>query len=159
MMSNSTTLRAARLCFLTTFTRVWLPRHLPFLDLADAPDIETDRRIEFEGIAAGGGFGAAEHHADLHANLIDEDDEGVGAGDRGGEFTQGLAHQAGMEAHCGCRPSRLRVRRAGERGHGVHHQHVDRGGAHQGVANFQGLLAGVGLRDQKVVEIDAKLAA
>src|ERR1700722_3795983 len=35
---------------------------------------------------------------------------------------------------------------------------IDRAGAHQRVANFQRLLAGVGLRDQEFVDIDAELA-
>ena len=37
-------------------------------------------------------------------------------------------------------------------------QHVDRAGAHQRVGDLQRLLAGIGLRDQQVVEIDAELA-
>src|SRR5690606_22244990 len=44
------------------------------LDGADAADVEAHRGVELQGIAAGGGFGAAEHHADLHADLVDEDD-------------------------------------------------------------------------------------
>jgi hypothetical protein len=40
----------------------------------------------------------------------------------------------------------------------VDHQHVDRAGAHQRVGDFQRLLAGVGLGDQQVVDIDAQLA-
>src|SRR6185369_4873545 len=40
------------------------------LDRADAADVETDRRVELERVAAGGGLGVAEHHADLHADLV-----------------------------------------------------------------------------------------
>ena len=40
----------------------------------------------------------------------------------------------------------------------IDHQHVDRAGAHQRVGDLQRLLAGVGLRDQEVVDIDAELA-
>src|SRR5205085_660011 len=43
------------------------------LDLSDAADIETDGSVEFERIAARSGFGRAEHDADLHADLVDED--------------------------------------------------------------------------------------
>src|SRR5207247_8920264 len=42
------------------------------LDRADAPDVEPDRGIEFERLAAGRGFRVAEHDADLHADLVDE---------------------------------------------------------------------------------------
>ena len=44
-----------------------------------------------------------------------------------------------------------------QRGDRIDHQHVDGAGAHQRVGDFQRLLAGVGLRDQKVVDIDAEL--
>src|SRR5689334_18521935 len=43
------------------------------LDGRDAPDVEPNRGVELEGVAAGGGFGVAEHHTNLHANLVDED--------------------------------------------------------------------------------------
>ena len=43
------------------------------LDRADAADVEAHRGIEFQRIAAGGGFRIAEHDADLHADLVDED--------------------------------------------------------------------------------------
>ncbi len=45
-----------------------------------------------------------------------------------------------------------------QRGHGVDDDHVDRVGAHQHVGDFQGLLAGVRLGDQQVVDVDAQLA-
>src|SRR5690606_36470507 len=60
---------------------------------ADAADIETHRSVEFERIAARRGFGRPEHDADLHANLVDEDDHAVRARDRGGQLAQRLAHQ------------------------------------------------------------------
>ena len=40
----------------------------------------------------------------------------------------------------------------------VNHQHVDRAGADQRVGDLQPLLAGIGLPDQQVVDIDAELA-
>ena len=45
-----------------------------------------------------------------------------------------------------------------QRSHGVDDDHVDRIGAHQHVGDFQGLLAGIRLRNQQVVDIDAQLA-
>ena len=44
-----------------------------------------------------------------------------------------------------------------ERRHRVHHQHVDRVRAHQGLGDFERLLAIVRLRDQQVVDVHAKL--
>src|SRR5260370_16926548 len=46
------------------------------LDGADAADVETDRGVEFQRIAAGRSLRAAIHHANLHADLIDEDHHG-----------------------------------------------------------------------------------
>src|SRR6201993_4977970 len=40
---------------------------VPLLDRADAPDVETDRGVEFERVAACRGLRTAEHHADLVA--------------------------------------------------------------------------------------------
>src|SRR5690606_13323977 len=47
------------------------------LDGADAADVEAHRRVELQRVAAGGGFGVAEHDADLHADLVDEDDHAI----------------------------------------------------------------------------------
>src|SRR6185437_8040212 len=43
------------------------------LDCADTADIQSNGRVELQRVAAGGGFRVAEHHADLHADLVDED--------------------------------------------------------------------------------------
>ncbi|MCY1414485.1 hypothetical protein D9M71_299380 [compost metagenome] len=43
-------------------------------------------------------------------------------------------------------------------GHGVDDDHVNRVGTHQHVGDFQGLLAGVRLGNQQVVDVDAQLA-
>src|SRR6187455_1698645 len=47
------------------------------LDGAETPDVEPHRRVEFERIAARGGLRIAEHDADLHPDLVDEDDDGA----------------------------------------------------------------------------------
>jgi hypothetical protein len=39
----------------------------------------------------------------------------------------------------------------------IHHQHVDGAGAHQRVGDLERLLAGIGLGDQQVVDVDAEL--
>ena len=51
-------------------------------------DIQAHGGIEFQGVAASRRFRAAEHDADFHADLVDENDQGVGAVDRTGEFPQ-----------------------------------------------------------------------
>src|SRR5690606_3574575 len=69
------------------------------LDGAGAADIEAHGGVELERVAAGGGLGVTEHHADLHADLVDEDHQRVGALDVGGELSERLRHQAGVQAH------------------------------------------------------------
>ena len=69
------------------------------LDRADAADVEAHGGVELQGVAAGGGLGVAEHHPDLEADLVDEDHHAARLADRGGELAQGLAHEAGLQAH------------------------------------------------------------
>src|ERR1700730_2471025 len=40
------------------------------LDRADAADVQTHRGVELQRVATGGGLRVAEHHADLHADLV-----------------------------------------------------------------------------------------
>src|SRR5512138_296996 len=72
---------------------------LALLERADAPDVQADRGVELERIAAGGRLGVAEHDADLHAQLVDEDDERLALRARARELAQGLAHQPRLEPH------------------------------------------------------------
>ena len=51
---------------------------IPVLECFDAADIKAYRSVEFESVAARGGFGRTEHHTDLHAYLVDENDRGIG---------------------------------------------------------------------------------
>ena len=61
--------------------------------------VDAHRAVKFQCVAAGGRFGIAEHHADLHTDLVDEDDCGVRfVGDRG-EFAERLRHQASLQTH------------------------------------------------------------
>src|SRR6185312_761495 len=130
---------------------------LALLHRADAADIQAHRGVELQRVAAGGGLGAAEHHADLHADLVDEDDEAVRLLDVGGELAQRLAHQAGVQADVGIAHLAFDFRLRRQRGDRVDHHHVHRTGAHQHVGDFQRLLASVRLRDQQVVDVDAEL--
>src|SRR5690606_40624123 len=51
------------------------------LDRAGAADVQAHRGVELQRVAARGGLRAAVHHADLHADLVDENDQGAGLGD------------------------------------------------------------------------------
>ena len=127
------------------------------LDGAGAANVQTHRGVELQRVTARGGFGAAEHHADLHADLVDEDDRAVGLLDRGRELAQRLAHQAGLQAGQGVAHFAFDFGLGGERSHRVHHDQIHSARAHQAVHNLQRLLASVGLADQQVRQLHAQL--
>src|SRR5512132_169033 len=128
------------------------------LDRADPADFQPHRRVELERVAAGRGLRIAEHHADLHPNLIDEDDHGARSRDRAGELTQGLTHQPRLQADMAVAHLAFQFGARHERRHGIHHQHVDGTGTDQRIGDFQRLFPGIGLRDQQIVDVDAELA-
>src|SRR5215213_1533981 len=67
--------------------RDFVLRHLHFgtiaghaiavFDRADAPDIESQRRVKLERAPAAGCFRTTEHDANLFADLVDEDEAGI----------------------------------------------------------------------------------
>ena len=129
-----------------------------FFNLADAADIEAHGGVELERVAAGGGFRTAEHHADLHADLVDEHHQSVGFLNVAGELAQGLAHQAGLQTYVAVAHFAFDFRFRHQRGHGIDHHHVHTAGAHQHIADFQRLLACVRLRYHQLFHLHAQLA-
>ncbi len=128
---------------------------LAFLDRGDAADVDPQGGIELERAAAGRRLRVAEHHADLLANLIDEDDDRAALGDRGGQFAHGLAHEPGLGAHGGLAHLALQLALGDEGGDGVDDDDIDGIGADQHVRDLQGLLAAVGLADQERLGVHA----
>src|SRR5262249_50025941 len=55
-------------------------------DGGNAANVGTDGSIELQRATTGGGFGIAEHDADLLANLVDEDEAGARLGNDAGEL-------------------------------------------------------------------------
>ena len=131
---------------------------LVLLDLADAADVEANRRVEFQGVTTGGGFGRAEHDADFLAQLVDEDAAAAGFVDGAGELPQGLAHEAGVQADFRVAHVAFELAFRHEGGHGVDDDDVDGAAGNQLVGNFEGLLAVVGLGDEQVGHVDAELS-
>ena len=158
MMSNSAWRNGGATLFLTTFTRTWLPiDRLPLLDRTDAADVEPERGVELERLAAGGGLRIAEHDADLLAQLIDEHHRAVGAIDGAGELPERLAHEPGLESHMAVAHLAFDFGLGHQRGHRVDDHDVHRAGAHQDLDDLERLLAGVRLRDQQILDVDAEL--
>ena len=115
------------------------------LQRRDLADVEAYRCIELQGIAAGGGFRATEHHADLLAQLVDEDAGGVGLGNSGGHLAQGLTHQTGLQADDGVAHIALNLLLRRQGSHRVDYDDVDSGRADKLVGYLQCLLTIVGL--------------
>ena len=113
-------------------------------------------RVELEGPAARRRFGAAEHHADLLADLVDEDHRGARFGDGPGELPHGLAHHAGLQADVRIADFAIELRLGHEGRHRVDHDDVDRVGFDQHLGDLQALFPVGRLADEQVFEIDAQ---
>src|SRR5262249_48810841 len=99
MMSNSACRNGGAPLFFTPLARGRVPDGLgAVLDPLPPPDVEPHRRVELQRPAARRRLRAAEHHADLLPQLVDEDADRAGAVEVGGELAQRLAHEPGLEA-------------------------------------------------------------
>src|SRR5206468_7891169 len=114
--------------------------------------------VELERVAARRGLGVAEHDADRHADLVDEDDDGPRLGDGPGQLAERLRHEPRLEAHLRIAHVALDLRARDQGSNRIDDQHVERARAHQRVGDLERLLAVVGLRDEEVLGLDAELA-
>src|SRR5271165_420678 len=129
-----------------------------FLDGLNAANVHAHGSIKLQRASARGSLRIAEHYANLFADLVDEDEAGVGLGDNGGEFAQRLRHKAGLQTHLRIAHVPFEFGLGDESGDGVDYNDVDAPGADQRFGNFERLLAVVGLGDEQVVDIDAEFA-
>ncbi len=100
--------------------------------------------------------GVAVHDAHLFTQLVDEDADRVGLADDAGQLAHGLTHQAGLQAHMAVAHFALDLGPGHHGGNRVHHDGIDGTGAHQCFADLHGLLAGIRLADQQVVDVHAQ---
>ncbi len=101
--------------------------------------------------------GLAEHDADLHPDLVDEDHHGVGTVDRCRQLAERLAHQPCLKAGELVAHLALDLGPRRQRRDRIDDEHVDGPRADERVGDLERLLAGVGLGNEEVVEGDAKL--
>ena len=154
-MSNSQTRNGGATLFLTTLTLTREPvDFLAVLDRPDPPDVDPARAVELQGPAAGRGLGAAEHDADLLADLVDEDQHALGPRDAAGQLAQGLAHQPGLQADVAVADLPLDLGPGHQGRHRVDHDDVDRVGQHQHLGDLERLLGAAGLADQERLDVD-----
>mmetsp|Transcript_9952 Transcript_9952/g.38688 ORF Transcript_9952/g.38688 Transcript_9952/m.38688 type:complete len:352 (-) Transcript_9952:300-1355(-) len=127
------------------------------LDLAGAADVQSDGCVVLEGLPSRSHLGGAEDHAHLGADLVDEDDERVGAAHRGRQLAQSLGHEAGLQRHVVVAHVPLQLGARDQGSDGVEDDHVHSAGAHEGVHDLEGVLARVRLGEQEVVDVHAEL--
>src|SRR5438067_1962658 len=125
------------------------------LDLLDRAHVEADRRVELQRLATRSGLRASEHHTDLLAQLVDEDDRRLRLRDGSGDLPEGLAHEPGLEADVRIPHLALDLGLRHERGDGVDDYQVDRPAPHERVGDLEGLLAVVRLRDEELIRVHA----
>src|SRR3954468_7440117 len=125
------------------------------LERLDPPDVEPDRGVELQRATAGGRLRVAEHHADLLAQLVGEQADRVGSVERARELAQSLAHQPRLQADMGVAHLALDLGLRRQRGDRVDRDHVERAGSDQQLGDLERLLAGVRLRDEQLVDVDA----
>ncbi len=101
--------------------------------------------------------GLPKMHADLFADLVDEDQAGPRLRHDRGELAQRLGHQAGLEAHLRLAHLAFDLGLRNEGRHRVDDDDVDRARADQHLGDLEGLLAVVGLGDQEVIGVDPEL--
>ena len=68
------------------------------LERFDLSDVETNGGIELQSTTAGSDLGAAEHNADLLAQLVDEDSDAVAFRDSSGELSESLRHKSRLQS-------------------------------------------------------------
>jgi hypothetical protein len=125
------------------------------LDRLDTTDVESDRRVELERPPTGRDLGRAVDDADLLTQLVDEDREGVGLRQPTGQLAQRLTHQTSLESDVGVTHVAFDLGPRRQRRDRVDDDDVERARADQHVGDLEGLLAGVGLGDEQVVDVDA----
>ena len=126
-MSNSASRNGAATLFLTTFTLVRLPTTVsPSLIAAMRRISSANRRIELQRPAARSGLRIAEHHADLLANLVDENQACVRFRDDAGQLADRLRHEPRLHAHVRITHFAVKLRFRHQRRDRIDDQNVDR---------------------------------
>src|SRR5215471_10733736 len=96
------------------------------LDRSDAPNIQANRSIKLQCVTARGRLRIAKHHADLEADLIDENHHCARTGDRAGQLAQRLTHEAGVQSHMAVAHLPLELGARHQGGDRIYDKNIDR---------------------------------
>ena len=158
-MSNSTSLKGGGyLVLYDLYPGAGADNVVPLFQRRDFSDIHPDRGVELEGVTPRGGLRVAKHDANLHPDLIDEDDCRMGFADDACQFAQCLGHEASLESHVGISHVSLDLRFGNQGCHRVHHEDVDSAAADEHFGDLQSLFPGVGLGYEEVVGFYSQFA-
>ena len=129
---------------------------LALLDLADPPHVDAAGGVELQRPAAGRGLGIAEHHADLLANLVDENHRGLRLGNHAGQLSHRLAHEPGLQPDVRIADLAFEFLLWHQRGDGVDDDDIDGVALDEHFGDVHGLFAGAGLADQEGFQLHAE---
>ena len=121
-----------------------------------AANIQAHAGVEFQRLAARGGFRVTEHDPDFFPDLVGKHAGGFGFGQNGGQLAQGLAHKPRLHPHRSHTHLAFQFGLGHQGGHGINHDHIQRVGARQCLANSQRLFATVGLGHQQIVQVHSQ---
>jgi hypothetical protein len=99
-----------------------------------------------------------EHDADLHTNLVDEDEQAVRSGDRRRELAERLAHEARLDADVAVAHVALDFCLGHERSDRIDDDEVDGIRPDEHVGDLESLLAVIGLADEELLGLHPELA-
>src|SRR5208282_5959710 len=118
--------------------------------IRQTPDLETERSVELQRLAARRRFRVAEHDANLLTHLIDEDENRARLRSRTDEFPHRLRHQSRLETHVAVAHISVKFGLRDESRHRVNDNNVKSTREREGFNNLQSLFTVVRLRDDEV---------
>ena len=126
------------------------------LELLGFANVDTNRCEELERATAGRGFGIAVNNANLFTNLVNENNNAVALGDNARELAHCLRHHSCLHANHGLTHIALDFLTRNECGYRVDNDCINGTRTSQSFTNFECIFSAVGLRHEKLVDINAK---
>ncbi len=127
---------------------------IPFLQGLNPTDIETNRSVELQCLTASSGFRAAVGDANFLTELVQEYYRAAGFTHVAGNFPQGLAHEPRLQTDVGIPHFTFNFCPRHQCRHRVDHHDVYRRRSDQLIHNLQCGFPGIGLGNQKVININ-----